>query len=333
MPVYKDKQRGTWYVKFSRTENGKRKQVLKRGFTKKADAVDWEHKNSTAPLPDSMTFSELADKYFKIRDVKESTEKIYKGLIKNHFIYNDLPINKINKPMMTEWYLSLDKKGLKKSSQSTVITIVKSIFKFGENFYDLPNPSAMLSVTRQKSAVPSVWSPQQFDQFISVVDLDYYKAIFCFLYYTGCRKSEALGLHYDDFNGNTVHIQRNLKTEYSNRTLTLAPALIEVLKPVLARCSEEKPVVFPINYYTLHIHFKDYIRKAGVSEIRIHDLRHSFATNAIGGGMNIVAVSKYMGHSSITQTLNTYTHLFQKADQELVNYINGIIQVSNTQNT
>ena len=329
MPVYKDKERKTWYVKFSRTENGKRKQILKRGFTKKSDAIDWESKNRTAPTVDSMAFSELAEKYFAVKKPKDSTETIYRALLKNHFIYSDLPVNKITKPMMTEWFLSLDKKGLKKSSQSTIITIVKCVFRFGKNYYDLPNPAEMLSVKRERSSVPDVWTPEQFNQFISVVDLDYYKAIFCFLYYTGCRKSEALGLHYDDFEGNTVHIQRNLKTDYSDRVLTLAPHLMTVMQPILNRCSEEDPVVFPINRYTLHIHFKEYIKKAGVPEIRIHDLRHSFATNAIGSGANVVSVSKYLGHASITQTLNTYTHLFKKADEDLVNYINGIIAVSN----
>ncbi|MBR5340655.1 MAG: tyrosine-type recombinase/integrase [Erysipelotrichaceae bacterium] len=51
------------------------------------------------------------------------------------------------------------------------------------------------------------------------------------------------------------------------------------------------------------------IKESGVKRIRIHDFRHSHATNLINDGVNIVAVSKRLGHSDITQTFNTYTHL------------------------
>lgn len=52
--------------------------------------------------------------------------------------------------------------------------------------------------------------------------------------------------------------------------------------------------------------------------IRIHDLRHSSVSYLINNGANIVAVSKRLGHSTIEQTLNTYTHLFKESDDSLV---------------
>lgn len=52
---------------------------------------------------------------------------------------------------------------------------------------------------------------------------------------------------------------------------------------------------------------------------RLHDLRHSHATLLINSGVNIVAVSKRLGHSSINQTLKTYTHLLKNTDDELIN--------------
>ena len=55
--------------------------------------------------------------------------------------------------------------------------------------------------------------------------------------------------------------------------------------------------------------------------ICIHDLRHSHATWLINSGVNIVAVSKRLGHASINQTLKTYTHLLQKTNDEMMDTI------------
>ena len=56
-----------------------------------------------------------------------------------------------------------------------------------------------------------------------------------------------------------------------------------------------------------------------VKPIRIHALRHSHASNLIANNVNIVAVSKRLGHSSIDITLRVYTHLLKKNEDELVN--------------
>lgn len=52
---------------------------------------------------------------------------------------------------------------------------------------------------------------------------------------------------------------------------------------------------------------------AGVKQIRIHDFRHSCASLLIYRGANIITVSKFLGHTKIEETLNTYTHLYKNA--------------------
>ncbi|WZU00660.1 tyrosine-type recombinase/integrase [Erysipelothrix sp. D19-032] len=52
--------------------------------------------------------------------------------------------------------------------------------------------------------------------------------------------------------------------------------------------------------------------------ITIHGFRHSHATNLINNGVNIVAVSKRLGHSNIQTTLNTYTHLLDREESDLI---------------
>lgn len=70
--------------------------------------------------------------------------------------------------------------------------------------------------------------------------------------------------------------------------------------------------------------FSAAIKKSGVKPITIHSLRHSHATVLINAGVNIVAVSKRLGHSSINITLKTYAHLLKETEEELVNTIDDL---------
>ena len=328
MPVYKDKQRKTWYVKYSQTTDGKRKQVLKRGFEKKSDALDWEaSQRGKVETPDSMKFSALADKYFAYNKPKTRTEEAQTAMLKKYFTLYETPLNRIKKADLLDWYISFTAKDLKPSTMNLCIGVVRSVLKFGYDFYELPNPSAILKRVKQPPRAPTVWSPDQFAQFLAVVDQPLFYVLFSFIYFTGVRKAEALSLRKSDFSDGSVHV-RGTKTEGSDRVLTLAPSLCAILKPVLEALESDDDLVFPMSSVTMHSYFQAYTVKSGLPAIRIHDLRHSFATNMIGHGANIVAVSKYLGHSSINQTLKTYAHLLQKADDEMVNMINGIIEVS-----
>ena len=80
-----------------------------------------------------------------------------------------------------------------------------------------------------------------------------------------------------------------------------------------------------IFYFTKHALDKEIKRiaeKAGLPKIRVHDLRHSHASLLINKGQNIIIVSKRLGHSDITQTLNTYTHLMPNVQKEIIGALN-----------
>ena len=63
---------------------------------------------------------------------------------------------------------------------------------------------------------------------------------------------------------------------------------------------------------------------AGVKHIRIHDFRHSCAFLLIYKGANIITVSKFLGHTKIDETLNTYSHMFKNKLNDIVNTINKL---------
>lgn len=60
---------------------------------------------------------------------------------------------------------------------------------------------------------------------------------------------------------------------------------------------------------------------AGVKHIRVHDLRHSHASLLINHGVNIMLISKRLGHDKVSITLDTYSHLFPDKETELMDVL------------
>ena len=61
---------------------------------------------------------------------------------------------------------------------------------------------------------------------------------------------------------------------------------------------------------------KALLKQAGLPDIRFHDLRHTFATNALAHGMDIKTLSTILGHVSSATTLNTYSHITDEMRQK-----------------
>lgn len=162
--------------------------------------------------------------------------------------------------------------------------------------------------------------------------------IFFALFY-GLRRSEVLGLRWSSFDfeqnlmdiGHTVHfvqidgkyelVERDeLKRKASARRFPLAEPAKKLLldakrkrfgegepDPDAYICVDEEGQLLRPNYITQG--FKKLLKKAGLREIRFHDLRHTSANLLITGGLPLVQVQHWLGHSSISTTVDLYSHL------------------------
>jgi integrase len=151
--------------------------------------------------------------------------------------------------------------------------------------------------------------------------------------YTGMRQAEALGLQWGDIDWNrgTAEISRTYrcgafyqpKTTSSRRTVELPAELLSELKRWRLACPKgPHDLVCPSTTgrpmqgsVLLQQGFLPALRRAGVRRVRYHDLRHSFASNLLAAGVDIVTVSKSLGHSKVHITLNTYSHAIPKERQ------------------
>jgi integrase len=163
-----------------------------------------------------------------------------------------------------------------------------------------------------------------------------YRAMFEFLAYTGLRIGEALGLRWCDvdFEAAVLRVRqqlsrhrrpKHLKTEAAQREVVLAPAVTRLLRErwlASAYKAAEQLVFCKANgegddYRDAGKAFRAAVKAAGLQgqgRLSLHSLRHSFASLLISKRLNPVFVSRQLGHSSPTITLDVYAHLFEQAD-------------------
>ena len=91
------------------------------------------------------------------------------------------------------------------------------------------------------------------------------------------------------------------------------PGRAEVVETVFHRKGE------PISQNSIRNVFKRVLRKAGLRNIRFHEIRHSFASLLLSNGESPVYVNEQMGHSSIKITVDVYGHLIPSSNREAVN--------------
>lgn len=133
---------------------------------------------------------------------------------------------------------------------------------------------------------------------------------------TGARRGEVLNARWEQFDLDAAVWTKpaaNTKQRRLHRT-PLSGAVVQLLRTIRLRVPEECPWVFPGNAPEKPVQeikrFWDDVRtKADLSGVRVHDLRHTFASLLVSGGMSLPMIGRLLGHTQVQTTLR-YAHLF-----------------------
>lgn len=235
----------------------------------------------------------------------------------------------------------------------------KDAMKYGAISYnpversDPPKPVA--------SREMNVWSTSQARTFLaSVADSRLYGA-YQLLLYTGMRRGEMLGLRWSDIDLDAKRLQivrsyvatgaqrkgepaaefSSPKTAKGRRHLALDDGTITALRAHKAKQNQEKlllgvgyddqDMVFaepdgkPIHPKAMSWYFVRDIAKADVPTIRLHDLRHTYATVALNAGVHPRIVQERLGHASVAITLDVYSHVDMNMQAEAANRVAALL--------
>lgn len=256
---------------------------------------------------------------------------------------------------LLKWKENLVSKGMATNSNNCIIGFMQKILEYSVNNYNFDKKVAnklqknkSFEIKKAKESEWNFWTFEEFNQFIEIVNNDYYKLVFTFLYYTGLRIGEAVALNWNDINfeKKTIKINKTLttkigtggyklippKTKNSIRTIDLDDNLIELLKKHYEK--EKKIYQFNNNMFifgnikyltqtTLRTHLNKYIKIANIKKITLHGFRHSHASLLIHLGLDFKDVAERLG-DTIEMVQSTYYHMFPEKKSNTVNALNKL---------
>lgn len=217
--------------------------------------------------------------------------------------------------------------GMASSSQSRIISGVKSFYKFLllEDIID-KDPSELIEGPRMSRYLPDVLTLQEVEKMLAAVDLSKFlghrnKAILEIMYASGLRASEVIGLKLSN-----IYRELNfIRVVGKNNKERLIPAGEDALKQIDLYVRNERNDIYArkghedmvflnrrgsgLSRVMVFNIVKKAVADAGIKKsVSPHTLRHSFATHLVEGGADLRAVQEMLGHESITTT-EIYTHL------------------------
>jgi integrase len=221
------------------------------------------------------------------------------------------------------------------------------------------NPATHASLPREsrrsKRRRGATWTPDQLNAWLKVATCDRDAALWVLVATTGMRRSELAGANRNllDLDAGTLTMEDTRvvvngkteesdgKTESGNRTIALDPVTMAYLRRHLAMLDGERrefgigyrdhamlfchPDGRPIHADTITRRFNRLVDRAGVPRIRLHDVRHTYATLSLDAGVEPKVVSDRIGHANMAYTLSIYTHHSTGRDGPAATKVAGVI--------
>ena len=321
--------------------------TIRKTFPILAEARSWRHESQVAlregrlRSSSQLTLEQAAQAWLRAAEAgivrtrtgeayKPSAIRAYRQAL-THRVFPMLGAKRltaISHTMLQDFADQLSGQGLSASSVRNTILPLRAIFRRAHRRNDVAvNPTLKLILPVVRSQRERIAAPAEVAPLLDALQVGD-RTIFATALYAGLRLGELQALQWDDIDlkTNLIHVRRNWdrqagfvapKSRSGNRRVPLTATLRrELLNHRLQQGKGGQGFVFPnktgtkpFNPGTLKLHTKDAWTTAKLTPIGLHECRHSYAAYMIAAGINSKALSIYMGHASITITLDRYGHL------------------------
>jgi|GEM_PF-830157 len=354
MPVYYHKTKQRYFIRIT---IGK-KQYYCYGplgtdekFMRKKDAQQYEPTFAaslqTPRKTDEVTCDALYPLFMeelKLR-LKPSTYYDYHLTMENYIVklFKGIPISKVDVAFLENVNRTLNGR---KHNITNCIYACKAYVKFLRKSNPSIDPDCIFE---KKNFIPKekkydIYTADDFAKFLAVIKDEQDRFLFSLLFYYGLRIGECLGLKWEDFDRDKLHIKRNMlnkslevgqmfTTPKTNNSIRDYP-IIDALRPYIERMKYEehaKGFVFPTNkprpgsyvqgQTTVRRKCNEYASAAGLEPIKLHEFRHSCVSNLLGNGMSYRTVARWVGDTE-AMVLSTYSHLLPDEKTAISDFFN-----------
>ena len=305
-----------------------------------------------------MTFGAWLDHWYQ-RDckpaIKPKTQADYENRIYQHIIpeLGHIPLTQLTPSDFQQFYHRLKQGGRllrveqygpglsDRMVKSCHVTCRMALDKAVADRLLLKNPAATCKAPATHPREMSVLTGEEIQRLLIQAKEDGCYELLLLELSTGLRRGEILALQWDDldFRTGALRVERQVqrikgelvisqpKTRTSNRIVILPGPILRVLE----RCRKSgtsrwmfpspKKEDSPLDPAAVRKKLTAVLKRAGCKHVRFHDLRHTFATNALEHGMDIKTLSAIIGHVSSATTLNVYAHVTDEMRQKAADRI------------
>lgn len=298
-----------------------------------------------------MTFGDLYNKYieYKKDKAKQTTMHSYYKRWEHLSDLKGVRLSSFNSSHYELWRKKILNMNISDEYRNDIQKFLKILLNFATKYYGMNFNEVYNKISNFKDPNAPVkeemkfFTWEEYKLFREVEDELLYQCAFDILYFCGLRRGELVGLNWTnvDLIRKEIKIRDNAVRDYENggytitspktkrsvRTIPLTSQLVEELKQL--KEESKKIYGFKNTWYVLGydepIPFSRLLNRknrncelAGVQQIRLHDFRHSCASLLISQGANITLVARFLGHTKIDETLNTYSHFFKSDLDSLV---------------
>lgn len=346
--VRKEGSTWSYLVYIGTDENSKKKYKRKRGFKTKKECeaalaeLITQLEKGTVISNEKMTVKEYIEYWldtYPKNHCQPATYKRYKEFSRDILNYlGQLKLSKLNPLLIQNFYENLLTE--RDLSNNTVIKVHRMFhlsLKHAQQWQLLnTNPCDLVTPPKATEIKMKYWNPDEIQFYLEQIKEEKLYTSTLLAVHTGCRVGELCGLKWEDvdlING-IITIDKTMqringklqlkqpKTKKSSRVITLLGSTVTFLKALKNEHRQRKleyntPMDYvlcwedgrPMDPHYISQHFPDMLKKHKLPVIRFHDLRHTHATLLLKLGTNPKVISERLGHSTVSFTLDTYSHV------------------------
>ncbi len=264
-------------------------------------------------------------------------------LLRNHIlpVLKDLRLDRIKQKHIVELQSHALQQGFAPGTCNRWLVLVRYIFNCAMRWNVLPqgsNPTHGVAFVEDRGGKERFLTTQEVHRLFSVLHLRNNQQlvnIIKLLLFTGARKREILDARWEHLDLERRTLKVPLSKSGKPRFIALSDAAVEIFKTI-ARDPDipwifhnpktRKPIV------SFFAAWNSIRREANIPDVRVHDLRHSFASFLVISGRSLFEVQKLLGHYDPKITMR-YAHLSQQALTDAANEVSKLLAPFNTQHS